>query len=91
MKVSDWQRYQILSTYDGQTILRQLGERYRDLGEIHKAATEAYARLTSEQKAMDYWQASQELEAIAQSPQPCPNCGTVGDHYCPADLCRADD
>lgn len=68
-KTSKWQRYKILSSYDGAVIARQLGEHYPDLAEIHRAATEAYNQLSSHEKAMDYWQASQELERLKRREQ----------------------
>ena len=62
--MTNWQRYKILSTYDLEKIERLLGEHYTNLGKVYRAATEAYNQLNKSEKALDYWEASQELEAL---------------------------
>jgi hypothetical protein len=57
-------RYAILATYDLPRIERELGEKYATLGDAHRAASEAFAALTADEKLADKIAAEKAIATI---------------------------
>ena len=62
--MTNYQRYQILSTFDIPRIDRELGEKYADLSEVCRAQSETFELLTSAERSRDFTEMTFELERV---------------------------
>ena len=63
--MTNYRRYEILSTYDLPRIERELGEKYAHFGELFVAQNEAYQRLSPVEQARDNRETTRALDRIA--------------------------
>ena len=62
--MTNYARYQILSTYDIAQIAEKLGEVYNNMGAVNRAANEAYAALSVTEQNADLRQTLKELNRL---------------------------
>jgi len=62
--MTNYEKYKILATYDRELIEYRLGIKTKNLGEVHRIASQAFIALTPDEKAIDLDDINREMESL---------------------------